>query len=137
MTEISKMYKNAGIKPQYKKRTECKDGYTVGHPCEKGIACINCNRSVFEDVMPPFTAEKQLEIIKLISKQGQVIIENWEKDNKGFNVTFRANSNLRYITMDCITRKTVEEALAQIINDIWQDLTSEEKEKIRGILNAR
>lgn len=102
MTEIEKMYKNAGVEPQYKKRTECKDGYTVGHPCEKGIACINCNRSVFEDVMPPFTAEKQLELIKWLS----------EDDTEKF-----------------------EEALSGLINDLWQDLTDQEKEEIRGILN--
>ena len=106
MNEIEKLYENAGVEPIYP-YTKC---------------------------YPEFTAEKQLEIIKLISKQGQIIIENWEKDNRGFNVTFRANSNLRYITMDCITRKTVEEALAQIINDIWQDLTEEECKQIRNIL---
>lgn len=122
MTEIEKMYKNAGIYPDCRAR-ECGLDY-----------CANSSGCGYA-VYPDFTAEKQLNIIKLISKQGQIIIENWEKDNRGFNVTFRANSNLRYITMDCITRKTVEEALAQIINDIWQDLTDQEKEEIRGILN--
>ena len=111
MTEIEKMYENAGIE---KIELEYPDN--------------------FEPFYPEFTAEKQLAIIKLISKQGQVIIENWEKDNKGFNVTYRADSNLRYITMDCITRKTVEEALAQIVNDIWQDLTEEERKQIKEIL---
>ena len=105
MSEIRKMYNNVGL----------------------GIMACGYD-------YPYFTAEKQIAIIKLISKQGQVIIENWEEDNKGFNVTFRANSNLRYITMVCITRKTVEEALSQIVNDIWQDLTEEEKQQIRDIL---
>lgn len=112
MSEITKLYENAGIES------------------------TGFNPYRLEDEYPPFTAEKQIAIIKLISKQGQVIIENWEKDNRGFNVTFRANSNLRYITMDCITRKTVEEALAQIVNDIWQDLTEEEKQQIKEILNG-
>lgn len=121
MSEIEKLYENAGV--------------------EKECNCTNYDSRCFQDCTkcekyPPFTAEKQLNIIKLISKQGQIIIENWEKDNRGFNVTFRANSNLRYITMECITRKTVEEALAQIVNDIWQDLTEEEKETIRGILRT-
>jgi len=113
MSEIEKMYKNAGV------------GYLM----------------YVVDTFPPveypqinFNEKKQIELIKLISQQGQVIIENWEKDNGGFNVTFRANSNLRYITMDCITRKTFEEALAQIVNDIWQDLTEEEKQQVKGIL---
>jgi len=118
MNEVEKMYENAGIK-KVRQTTIARGDY----PIAVG----------FEDY-PAFTAEKQIAIIKLISKQGQVIIENWEKDNRGFNVTFRANSNLRYITMDCITRKTVEEALAQIVNDIWQDLTEEERKQIKEIL---
>lgn len=113
MNEVAKLYENAGIKPL----CQIPDEYC-------GM------KNVYED----FTAEKQIAIIKLISKQGQVIIENWEEDNRGFNVTFRANSNLRYITMDCITRKTVEEALAQIVNDIWQDLTEAERTQIKEIL---
>ena len=119
MSEISKLYESLGIKKV--RQTNITGG---DYPIAVG----------FEDY-PQFTAEKQIAIIKLISKQGQVIIENWEKDNRGFNVTFRANSNLRYITMVCITRKTVEEALAQIVNDIWQDLTKEEQQQVKGILS--
>ena len=81
MTEIEKLFENAGIEPQYKKRTECKDGYTVGHPCEKWIACINCNRSVFEDVMPPFTAEKQLLLIQWLAETRPIhinfLLDKW------------------------------------------------------------
>jgi hypothetical protein len=115
MNKVEKMYSNAGIEP------------VLFYDCE------SYNQKVEKGYL--FTAEKQIAIIKLISKQGQVIIENWEKDNRGFNVTFRANSNLRYITMDCITRKTVEEALAQIVNDTWQDLTDTEKQQIKEILS--
>ena len=122
MSEITKLYENAGINK-------------VCNTCElRGFKRLCPTKELCVRTNPPFTAEKQLDIIKLISKQGQVIIENWEEDNRGFNVTFRANSNLRYITMDCITRKTVEEALAQIVNDIWQDLTKEEKVSIKNIL---
>lgn len=128
MTEIDKMFENVGIN---------KIGIKRCSGIKQGICQHNCNEcESFDYKYPPFTAEKQLNIIKLISKQGQIIIENWEKDNRGFNVTFRANSNLRYITMVCITRKAVEDALAQIINDIWQDLTDQEKDEIRGILNV-
>ena len=123
MSEISKLYENANIKICKRKQ-----GFTL-----KDCTDRDCKECGYYDV-PPFTAEKQIAIIKLISKQGQVIIENWEKDNRGFNVTFRADSNLRYITMDCITRKTVEEALAQIVNDLWQDLTEEEHKQIKEIL---
>lgn len=125
MSEIEKMYRAAKVVPSHHYCNECQ--YDMSAECP-----IRCPDNVA--VYSPFTPEKQLNIIKLISKQGQIIIENWEKDNRGFNITFRANSNLRYITMDCITRKTVEEALAQIVNDLWQDLTEEEKQQVKGIL---
>ena len=122
MNEVEKMYKLANIK--------------AINIAEYGSTYIPNGVEIDGKLYPPFTAEKQISIIKLISKQGQVIIENWEKDNREFNVTFRANSNLRYITMDCITRKTVEEALAQIVNDLWQDLTDAEKAQIKNILES-
>lgn len=119
MNEIKKLYELAGVKPV----------------CD-GLDCFTCTAQCNNGKYPEFTAEKQIAIVKLISKQGQVVIENWEKYNRGFNVTFRANSNLRYITMDCITRKTVEEALAQIVNDLWQDLTEKERSEIKKILKG-
>lgn len=139
-TEIEKMFENAGVKPRYKKRTECKDGYTVGHPCEKGIACINCNRSVFEDVMPPFTAEKQLELIKWLAHK------DYDKDALLININ---GSNYTYFSLGinscddgnglyedyCFGSGQFDEALAGVVNLIWQDLTDQEKEEIRGILN--
>lgn len=119
MNEVEKMYRNSGIEKHKKTMLDIETGKDV---------------LTLDSFYPKFTAEKQLAIIKLISKQGQLIIENWESDNRGFNLTFRANSNLRYITMDCITRKTVEEALAQIVNDLWQDLTDAERKQIKEIL---
>ena len=130
MTEIEKMYENAGVK-YLDSVCSIKELFNTKfvNDCNFGISCYSCPLN-----KPPFTTEKQLELIKLISLQGQVVIENWKE--RGFNVEFRANSNMRYITMDCITRKTVEEALAQIINDIWQDLTEEEHKQIKEILEC-
>lgn len=130
MNETDKLYTNAGVTPRRKCEFYEDCPYGFGHSCD------NCDIEYRESnsSYPPFTAEKQLEIIKLISKQGKVIIENWETDNIGFNVVFRANSNLRYITFDSITRQMFEEALAQVVNDIWQDLTPEEKTNIKNIL---
>ena len=66
MNEIEKLYKNANVEPQYKKRIECKEGHPIGKPCGKN-PCIDCDKSVFKDVMSPFTAEKQLELIKWLA----------------------------------------------------------------------
>lgn len=74
---------------------------------------------------PDFTAEKQLELIK------------WLGIRDEFN--FYQNK----ITKDWIfydhekdaTHYSFELGLASWVNYIWQDLTEEEKEQVRGILN--
>lgn len=131
MSEVEKLYRLAGVEKELEQPAECRKNPYI--TCD-GCMLYDNGKCLNRKDYPPFTAKKQIAIIKLISKQGQVIIENWEKDNRGLNVTFRANSNLRYITMDCITRKTVEEALAQIVNDLWQDLTAAEQNEIREVL---
>jgi len=131
MTEIKKMFENAGVEPQYKKRTECKDGYTVGHPCEKGIACINCNRSVFEDVMPPFTAEKQLKIIQLLSKIRNAI-QFCYSDNQYILVVNFETEKCQWANK---YHDKPDEALADMVNVLWKSLTNQDKEEIRRILN--
>lgn len=131
MSEIEKMYELADVQPQYKKRIECKEGHPIGQPCEK-CPCIDCDKSIFEDVMPPFTAEKQIELIKwLVSSHKGVLISDFGKGD--FNIStgyyhcakhiqkFRHNKDLRV-------------AIAMFINDRWQDLTAEEKQQVKGIL---
>lgn len=65
---IENMMKTARIKPCYQKRIECKDGYEIGHSCNNP-PCISCDKAVFEDVYPVFTAEKQIYIIILIGQK--------------------------------------------------------------------
>ena len=67
----------------------------------------------------PFTAEKQLKILCFIV-------------NKKHSVTFHA----QIFSGDRLTLEKIQENLAWAINRIWQDLTSEEKEVLRGILRA-
>lgn len=100
MNEIEKMYKLARIKPIEDK--------------------IGSNQ--YQYYYPPFTAEKQLELIKwLSSKYGIYIVDKY---SIGFG--------------ECVgefcTKKNFEECLAESINHLWQDLTSEEKQKIKEIL---
>lgn len=122
MSEIEKMYKLANVQPQYKKRIECKEGYSIGQPCEK-CPCINCEKSVFEDVMPPFTAEKQIEIVKFLLHKG--VYYDTDGDTYWFHYTDEIEN---------ATYRPFKEAIAEFINGFWQDLTEEEKQQVKGIL---
>lgn len=65
---------------------------------------------------PSFTPEKQLEIVKFLLNHS--------------NYWF-------HISDDCYTYyySNLEITLANIINEVWQDLADQEKEEIRRILN--
>lgn len=115
MTEIEKMFENAGfIKKQ------CKD-----------YSCTVCEQYNSCEKYPPFTAEKQIELIKWLIQKNfydeRIIRSNYEK-------THFYCSYLYYKSEEF---EKFEEALANIINYFWQDLTDQEKEEIRGILNGR
>lgn len=96
MNEVEKMYSNAVGKQSYCTANDCLD-------MSKCEGCYFCKR-----MHSPFTAEKQLELIKWIA---------CNKINECKNIDFG-------------------EVLAELINSFWQDLTEEEKETIRGILRA-
>lgn len=90
MSEIEKMYARAMIKPL---------SITV---CGVDEQIIN---------YPPFTAEKQLEIVK------QILFSTWWLNLKRLQFA-----------------EKFDEGLAQMINELWQDLTEEEKQQVKGIL---
>lgn len=100
MSEIEKMYENAGIG----KRMTC------FFECSHKTCSVDCKHFEKLDMSyPPFTAEKQLELIK------------WCLDN------------YRGYIFDSIETEWFEEQLCAFINNIWQDLT-EEKQQVKGIL---
>jgi len=70
-----------------------------------------------EEYYPLFTAEKQLEILCFIV-------------NNKHSVTFHD----QVFRSDKLTLEKIQENLAWAINRIWQDLTSEEKQQVKGIL---
>ena len=74
---------------------------------------------------PPFTAEKQIALIKwLSSKYGIYIVDKY---SVGFGTC---------VGKFC-TQENFEDVLAESINHLWKDLTEEEKEEIRKILYCR
>lgn len=111
MTEIEKMFENAGfIKKQ------CKD-----------YSCIVCEQNNNCEKYPPFTAEKQLELIKWLSRNKKLFIrESSFSGNYYMEVTYNRGNG--------VDNPKFESCLASLINDIWQSLTDQEKEEIRRIL---
>ena len=104
MGEIEKMYENAGIYP------DCEHGECGLDYCANNYGCGYA-------FYPPFTAEKQIELIKWLSlKFGIYIVDKYPI---GFG--------------KCI--EDFEEALAESINHLWQDLTDVEKEQVKNILS--
>lgn len=85
MSEIEKMYENAGIEPEY----------------IEGENLMEYSYGTLK--YPPFTAEKQIELIKWLVCTGE-------------------------------EESTFEETLSKQVNDLWQDLTEEEKQQVKGIL---
>lgn len=106
MSEVTKLYENAGIEP--KKCSECDNNMDCGFG---------------KDCYPPFTAKKQIELIKWLMKYDE--IHGDYNDGYGFSTL---NYSGKY-------KKDFEESLASIINnELWQDLSEEEKQQVKGIL---
>lgn len=130
MNEIGKLYENAEVKLGCCKYA--KYGYEgeegTWYYCKKeGKECRtypNGDADCVEKDYPPFTAEKQLELIKwLSSKYGIYLVDKY---------SIGAGTCIG----EFCTKENFEEALAGFINTLWQDLTEEEKEQVKGILNG-
>lgn len=117
MSEIEKLYENAGVKKKY----DCSD-------CEylSGYICPKCSDKQLK--YPEFTAEKQLELIKWLSITKAVLI----KQNRIF-IGFETG-NPKDLKCAEDLDLNFEETLAGLINNIWKDLTDTEKVEIKRIL---
>lgn len=114
MSEIEKLMQNVGVEKEWK-------------PLPYGD---------IEEYYPEFTAEKQLEIIKwLMCRQQttQIELRYYENDFCISRVTdCPDNENVEYVTFG--RHSIFDEAIADLINSLWQDLSDTEREEIRRIL---
>lgn len=76
---------------------------------------------------PPFTAEKQLELIKLISSEFTVRI-NSNKDST-FIMLMQSAKTFLWASDD-----KFEQALAKLVCELWEYLKKEAKEEIKRML---
>lgn len=117
MSEIEKMYENSGIE---KDRHCTKEGFCYFSECSK------CD--YYNYAYPPFTTEKQLELIKWLC---QKTYRNYLLIKFNFtNYFWQIECNMT----DSDRVNNFSEALASVCNNLWQDLTEEEKQQVKGIL---
>lgn len=118
MSEITKLYENAEI--EQTQDITCGDCEFVNYP-EENKPCNACTQYGIKHY-PPFTAEKQLEITKFLLKKA---VYYDVKDDKYW---------FYYEECESAGYKPFDEAIAHFINKLWKDLTSEEKQQVKGIL---
>lgn len=110
MTEIDKLYKNAGIEPD------------IDYICDiDSCGSQSCDRV---KSYPEFTEEKQLEILKLILKKRRIL-------DVGYIIEEDKYHCMHYEHIF----DSFKEALCADVNYHWQDLTPEEKQQVKDILN--
>ena len=109
MSEVEKMYEKVGLE---------------SHFCKYPRFCDDNNCNNCPNYSSEFTAEKQLEVIKWLIKYDELHAD-FNDNEYGFSTL---NYSGKY-------KKDFEEALAAVINrELWQDLTEEEQEQIKRIL---
>ena len=113
MNEIEKLYEYAGIKPI--------------NIAEYGSTYIPKKLEINGKPYPPFNAEKQLLLLQWLLDKTDLYLHRHKID---FTYSI-ASGDIAVNKYKCF-----KESIAEFINAIWQDLTEEEKEQIRGILNG-
>lgn len=124
MSEIEKMYENAGIR--YINLNACKINET-----DKDGKC----EIIF---YPEFTAEKQIEMIKYIALNDNIdYVKYYYQAIKGVWVFVCVTVTELASEMPKVYgayHEEFEQALAGLINTLWQDLTDTKKVQIKEIL---
>ena len=125
MSEIAKLYENAGVNKIEIKRCS---------GIKQSICLHNCNECESLDyTYLPFTPEKQLELIKWLGELDMLEIVRTTREDKAWiiNSEYGMSGNVYEHTS---RMKSFEEAIAGLINSLWQDLTDADKVQIKEIL---
>lgn len=135
---IQKLYEIAGVKKKYCGWLDMGDldtqyEYVMCDTLEEyketaefsrtSYSSDNDNYMTPEIKYPPFTAEKQLELIKCLACIETI---GMQFDGEDYQVLTEFESG------DWLS--TFEQALASLVCEIWQDLTDEQKQEIKEIL---
>lgn len=142
MSEITKLYENAGLSNMWVERYN--DGYNEHERYYNSYKEMINNMMKANDWTlteaqevakrecrkehPPFTAEKQIELIKFLLKNYEGVDISKKINRFNFlvdNATFVGCHH---------NDKSFEESLAGVINKLWADMSEEEKQQIKEIL---
>jgi hypothetical protein len=129
MTEIEKLYKNAGVK----KRVVSYCSWDSTCPYDENVCKTDeCPYWKTEETKyyPPFTAEKQLKIMEVINEIHMFIepvltVFSCITNHKDKNGIVRGYKGIG---------KSMDDCLAHLLNNLWQHLTEAEQNEIREIL---
>ena len=114
MNEVEKMYENAGIDQ-------------VCNTCElRGFKKLCPTKELCVRTNPPFNAEKQIEIVKFLLNKS-VYYDTYGDREYWFHLSDEIE-NSKYREFD--------EAIAECINKMWENLRDYEKVQIKEILNG-
>jgi hypothetical protein len=149
MSEIEKMklYQNAGIEPTYTDECIIANNYWrneelaneygtfdkfMERNCKFGYQdCTDeCEYAYTKTHYPPFTAEKQIKIMELLGEVHTFF--DADKTNFACITNYRIGKGI--IKGYEGKGESVSEALASLVNNLWQDLTEEQKQQVKGIL---
>ena len=123
MTEVEKLYKNAGFKKDL--LINLADLDFSEEDCDElclDNSCDECRYKTF----PPLTAEKQLKLIDFLSKYEITIIN--ESNTPDYVI-------YTYEKFGSVSANNIGELMAKYINMfIWRNLTEEEQQQIKEIL---
>lgn len=135
MSEIEKMYENAEVNKVGKR--SCTDGEYAN--CQNYCFVTKNNKcDKFNYQYPPFTAEKQIELIKWLGLKDDIdyiryyykpLAEEWV-----FEITYMTEFSNEPAFIVISYEHKLEEGLAKCINNLWQSLTEEERKQIKNIL---
>ena len=128
MSEVIKLYENAGIKPDCtylflvggNGENEAARTISIGSKADLKRLIVDCgvkgrvikSTNTLKPFYPLFTAEKQIELTRKL----------WE---------FRPNI---YPNFDLLVKHSYGEMIATFVNNHWQDLTEEKRKQIKRIL---
>ena len=132
---IQKLYEIAGVEKV--PNGYCGYDYGISCPYDHEDCYTTCPYWIKEDPeYPPFTAEKQLELIKWLVKRC-IYFEILEMNDKSYGLEFKYvikdeyNKKGRYA---CVINKDFTCALAESVITMWKDLTEEERKQVKEIL---
>lgn len=132
MNEVEKMYENAKVEQKRMCEWTCKDSEVCNILCE--------HYESTQLYYPPFTAEKQLELIKWLARKDYrscaeslliSIRDGYNYLSVGITTDFGSECFYEDFAFD---NKQFDEAIAGLINKLWKKLTEEERKQIKEIL---